>query len=78
VGYQVGKKESLPVGTKVSVQSYEHSRLSTEGKVIGYGAVVVLPEILQKYPAVKAFGREVFIEISANNGFATGEKVLIR
>lgn len=78
VGYQVGKKESLPVGSEVSVQSYEHSRMLASGKVIGYGSVVELPEILQKSTAVKAFGREVFIEISAKNDFATGEKVLIR
>lgn len=78
IGYQVGKKESLPVGTDVSVKSYEHSRMVITGKVIGYGSVVVLPEILQKSTAVKAFGREVFIEIPVNNGFATGEKVLIR
>jgi len=78
VGYQVGKKESLPVGSEVSVQSYEHSRIISSGKVIGYGSVVELPEILQKSTAVKAFGREVFIEIAAQNEFATGEKVLIR
>ncbi|HEY3403305.1 MAG TPA: biotin/lipoyl-binding protein [Ohtaekwangia sp.] len=78
VGYQVGKKESLPVGSEVSVQSYEHSKVIASGKVIGYGSVVELPEILQKSTAVKAFGREVFIEISAKNEFATGEKVMIR
>jgi len=27
---------------------------------------------------VKAFGREVFIEIGSDNNFANGEKVLIR
>jgi multidrug resistance efflux pump len=78
VGYMVGTKETLPVGRKVDVQSYDHPALSTTGKVIGYGAVVALPEILQKSTAVKAFGREIFIEIGPDNGFATGEKVLIR
>jgi HlyD family secretion protein len=46
--------------------------------VIGYGSVAELPEILQKSTAVKAFGREIFIEIGLENNFANGEKVLIR
>jgi multidrug resistance efflux pump len=78
VGYLVGKKESLPVGTAVTVRSYEKPRHETPGKIIGYGSVVELPEILQKSTAVKAFGREVFIEIMPDNQFAAGEKVLIR
>jgi multidrug resistance efflux pump len=78
VGYIVGTKETLPVGSEVDIQSYDHPALHAAGKVIGYGAVVGLPEILQKSTAVKAFGREVFIEIGPANGFATGEKVLIR
>jgi multidrug resistance efflux pump len=78
VGYLVGKKESLPVGSDVMVRSYEKPRHETPGKIIGYGSVVELPEILQKSTAVKAFGREVFIEIMPDNQFAAGEKVLIR
>lgn len=78
VGYLVGKKESLPVGSAVTVRSYEKPRNETSGKIIGYGSVVMLPEILQKSTAVKAFGREVFIEIGPDNQFAAGEKVLIR
>jgi multidrug resistance efflux pump len=78
VGYLVGKKESLPVGSEVKVRSYEKSGNETPGKIIGYGSVVELPEILQKSTAVKAFGREVFIEITPDNQFAAGEKVFIR
>jgi HlyD family secretion protein len=78
VGYLVGKKDELPIGSEVVIKSYDHPNTSIAGKVIGYGAVVELPEILQKSTAVKAFGREVFIEIAPQNGFATGEKVLIR
>lgn len=77
-GYLVGNKKELPVGAAVNVQSFEHKSNSVAGKVIGYGAVVVLPEILQKSTAVKAFGREVFIEIDQQNNLASGEKVLIR
>lgn len=78
IGYLVGKKNGLEVGDSVSVKSYEKSANVANGKVIGYGAVVELPEILQKSTAVKAFGREVFIEIPVKNEFASGEKVLIR
>ncbi|HYC86809.1 MAG TPA: biotin/lipoyl-binding protein [Chryseosolibacter sp.] len=78
VGYLVGKKEQPQVGSEVVVQSFENKDIVSNGKVIGYGAVVALPEILQKSTAVKAFGREVFIEIMPQNRFAAGEKVLIR
>ncbi|HEY0655034.1 MAG TPA: hypothetical protein VGD65_17975 [Chryseosolibacter sp.] len=77
-GYLVGNKTELPVGSSVNVQSFEHKSNSTSGRVIGYGAVVMLPDILQKSTAVKAFGREVFIEIDPRNNLASGEKVLIR
>jgi multidrug resistance efflux pump len=78
VGYLVGKKNALPVGADVVVKSYENQNMTTPGKVIGYGSVVPLPEILQKSTAVTGFGREFFVEISAQNSFANGERVLIR
>lgn len=78
VGYLVGKKQVMPVGSTVTISSYEYAKNETEGKIIGYGAVVQLPEILQKATATKAFGREVFIEIKSDNRFSAGEKVLIR
>lgn len=76
--YLVGNKKELPVGAAVNIQSFEHKANATQGKIIGYGAVVVLPEILQKSTAVKAFGREVFIEVNPQNNLASGEKVLVR
>lgn len=79
VGYLVGKKFDIPtIGSAVTVSSYDHRSVSISGKVIGYGSVSALPEILQKSTAVKAFGREIFIEIALENNFANGEKVLIR
>lgn len=78
VGYLVGKKQSMPIGSGVTISSYEYPRNVADGKIIGYGAVVQLPEILQKTTATKAFGREVFVEIKAENKFSAGEKVLIR
>jgi multidrug resistance efflux pump len=78
VGYLVGKKQTMPIGSIVSITSYEYPQNASEGKIIGYGAVVELPEILQKATATKAFGREVFIEIKSESQFSAGEKVLIR
>ncbi len=78
VGYLVGKKNALPIGAEVVVRGYENQGLTISGKVIGYGSVVALPEILQKSTAVTGFGREFFVEISAQNSFANGERVLIR
>jgi multidrug resistance efflux pump len=79
VAYLVGKRVDLfPIGAEVMVSSYDHRSIAVKGKVIGFGSVNELPEILQKSTAVKAFGREVFIEISPDNNLANGEKVLIR
>lgn len=79
VAYLVGKRADIfPIGTEVMVSSYDHRSIAVKGKVIGFGSVNELPEILQKSTAVKAFGREVFIEISPENNLANGEKVLIR
>ena len=62
----------------MSVTSYDQLRNSVQGKVIGYGSVSELPDILQKSTASKAFGQQVFIEIPFENTFFNGEKVLIR
>jgi multidrug resistance efflux pump len=79
VGYMVGaRSRQIPVGAKVAVTSYERKNITTSGEIIGYGAVIALPELLQKSTAVKAFGRQVFIKIPEKNQFATGEKVLIK
>jgi hypothetical protein len=78
VGYQVGRKSELPVGSEVEIKSFDQSNVRSTGKVIGYGSVIELPEILQKSTAEKSFGRQMFVEIGPENGFATGEKVLIR
>lgn len=77
--YLIGKSaEQFPIGKSVMVSSYTQNRNEVTGKIIGYGSVVALPEILQKSTAVKAFGQEVFIEVPANNGLANGEKVLAK
>lgn len=80
IAYLVGNKHTdIGVGSTVTVKAYGvASSLPITGKVIGFGSVAELPEILQKSTAVKAFGREVFIEISGDNDLANGQKVLIR
>lgn len=78
-GYLAGKNNNaFSVGDTVRVSAYGNGDIKITGNVIGYGAVTELPDILQKSTAVKAFGREIFIEIPAQNNFANGEKVLIR
>ncbi len=78
IGYLQAEKDNPAIGTKVQLQGYEARWKTVEGKVIGYGAITALPEILQKSTAVKAFGKEIFIEMPAQNNFSTGEKLLIR
>jgi multidrug resistance efflux pump len=78
IAYQANPKHALAVGAPVEVSSYDRRNIIISGKIIGFGAVVQLPDILQKATAVKAFGREVFIEIDESNPLATGEKVLVR
>ena len=79
IGYLAGKNtNAFAVGDSVRVSAYGNGSIRITGRVIGYGEVIELPDILQKSTAVKAFGREIFIEIPAQNGFANGEKVLIR
>lgn len=78
-GYLAGKNNNaFSVGDSVRVSAYGNGTIRITGRIIGYGAVTELPEILQKSTAVKAFGREIFIEIPPHNNFANGEKVLIR
>lgn len=78
IAYVQNEKNLPAIGTKVFVTGVDARWKTSEGKVIGYGAITSLPEILQKSTAVKAFGKQVFIEIPQNNTFSTGEKLLIR
>lgn len=79
VVYLIGNRtKKYPIGSSVQVSAYDQQRNFVTGKVIGYGSVSELPEILQKSTAVKAFGQEVFIEVPVDNELANGEKVLVR
>jgi HlyD family secretion protein len=79
VGYLVGtKNQEISVGEEVEIAAFHSKKNLIRGKVIGFGAITELPEILQKSTAVKSFGREVFIKIPGENPLANGEKVLVK
>lgn len=77
--YSMGQnKRGYSIGASVLITSYNAPSNKMTGKVIGYGSVTELPEILQKSTAVKAFGQEIFIELPTDNLLANGEKVLVK
>lgn len=79
VGYLVGKKErNKKLGDTVTIRALEHKDIETTGRIIGFGSIIALPEILQKSTSVKAFGLEVFIEIPKENGLPIGEKIIVK
>ena len=78
VAYMPSGSNPPAIGSPVSVHAVGNPNLFVEGKVIGHGSIVPLPDILQKATAVKAFGKEIFIEIPVGNTFSTGEKVLLK
>jgi HlyD family secretion protein len=78
VAYMASGANPPVIGSLISVVGVGDPDLSVEGKVIGHGSIVPLPDILQKATAVKAFGKEIFIEIPVGNTFSTGEKVLVK
>lgn len=78
VAFMQYQGNDLLVGDKVEVAGMENPEFVIQGKVTGFGSMVALPEILQKSTAVKAYGREIFIEIPDRNPFTTGQKVLVK
>jgi len=71
-------QSGFEIGSEVQVETFGDPQSGVTGKVIGYGSMVPLPEILQKSTAVRAFGKEVFIGIPEQNAFTTGEKLLVK
>ncbi len=79
VGYLVGKKErDKQLGQKVIVKSLDQPELQAEGTIIGFGAVVPLPDILEKDNTITTFGLEIFIEIPESNDLVVGEKIIVK
>jgi len=60
------------------ISSLKDASINYPGKVIGLGSrIVEIPSRLRKIETVKAYGREVLIEISKENSFLQKEKVSI-
>lgn len=79
VGYLVGKKaRDRRLGETVTVVSQDQPQLKVTGTIIGFGAVVQLPIILELDNSVKVFGLEIFIELPDNNKLVVGEKIIIK
>lgn len=79
VGYIVGKKErDRELGEIVTVKSLEQPNLQIQGKIIGFGAVVELPQIMEKDNSLTTFGLEIFIEIPEDNPLVVGEQIIVK
>lgn len=68
----------VEIGQKFCVSSLKDESVKYQGTVIGLGSrIVEIPARLRKIEALKAYGREVLIEISKDNTFLQKEKVSI-
>jgi multidrug resistance efflux pump len=69
----------VEIGQKFTISSLKDKNIHYTGKVIGLGSrIVEIPSRLRKLEEVKAYGREVLIEISKENSFLQNEKVSIK
>ena len=70
---------NVNMGDSVWVSSGVQSESQCQGKIIGMGSrIIEIPERLRKNPAFKTYGREIQIEIPANNDFLQREKVVLK
>ena len=68
----------VEIGQQFIISSLKDEQINYPGKVIGLGSrIVEIPSRLRKIETVKAYGREVLIEISKENTFLQKEKVSI-
>ncbi len=66
----------VAIGDKLEVASTLHTNNRVMGEVIGLGSrIVEIPERLRKMADFKTYGREIVIEIPADNRFLQKEKV---
>ncbi|MEL6671173.1 MAG: HlyD family efflux transporter periplasmic adaptor subunit [Bacteroidota bacterium] len=69
----------VDIGQKFTISSLKDEEINYPGTVIGLGSrIVEIPSRLRKVETVKAYGREVLIEISKENTFLQKEKVSIK
>lgn len=70
---------TVKMGQSFLVSSLRDPGVIYEGQVIGLGSrIVEIPARLRKLEAIKAYGREVLIEIPSDNVFLQKEKVSIQ
>lgn len=68
----------VEIGQRFTITSLKDENINYPGRVIGLGSrIVELPSRLRKIEAIKAYGREVLIEIPKDNTFLQKEKVSI-
>ncbi len=68
----------VEIGQEFSISSLKDDSINYPGVVIGLGSrIVEIPSRLRKIETVKAYGREVLIEISKDNSFLQKEKVSV-
>jgi len=68
----------VEIGQKYTISSLKDESINYQGTVIGLGSrIVEIPSRLRKIETIKAYGREVLIEISKDNSFLQKEKVSI-
>lgn len=68
----------VKIGQTFTISSLKDEHIKYQGKVIGLGSrIVEIPARLRKIDVIKAYGREVLIEIPTQNDFLQKEKVSI-
>ncbi|MEZ5044875.1 MAG: biotin/lipoyl-binding protein [Saprospiraceae bacterium] len=68
----------VKIGQTYTIASLKDEQIKCTGKVIGLGSrIVEIPSRLRKIETVKAYGREVLIEVPKDNYFLQKEKVSI-
>jgi multidrug resistance efflux pump len=67
------------LGDTVNLVSAARPEVKTRGVIIGNGSnLVELPLRLRKFVEIRAWGREVYMKMDANNDFFIGEKILVQ
>ncbi len=66
------------LGDSVTLESSVRLPIKTKGTIVGSNPKLVeLPYRLRKFTELRAWGREIYIEIPDTNGFYIGEKILV-
>jgi multidrug resistance efflux pump len=73
-----GRLAEIKLGDLLMVSSINNPEYQVQGRVVGLGTRIrELPERLRRMPDLKAWGREVQLQIPLDNTFLQGEKVKV-